>query len=312
MKAASGDLPSGGDWLYELKWDGMRLVSFIDDDGLRLQTTNELNATTSFPELGGLAQALAEMESVILDGEAVAFGEDGRPSFGRLQERMHIKDPAEAARRATTTPVSYVIFDLLHLNGHDTMSLPLTDRRRLLTQLVEPGEHWRLSEVHTEDPGHLLAVVTEQGLEGLIAKQPSSRYQPGKRPPTWRKIKPRNRQEFVVGGWAEGREGRSGSVGSLLVGHYVDDGLRHCGSVGSGLDATGIQHWDELVREHAVEKSPFDGPVPPTAGRRFHWIEPRFVIEVAFGEWTHDGHLRHPSYLGQRIDKDPTDVVRES
>jgi len=312
MKAASGELPSGGDWLYEIKWDGMRLVSFIDEDGLRLQTTNELNATASFPELGGLAEALDEMESVILDGEVVAFGDDGRPSFGRLQERMHIKDPAEAARRAKTTPVSYVIFDLLHLNGHDTMSLPLTDRRRLLEQLVESGEHWRLSEAHTEDPGHLLAVVTEQGLEGLIAKQPSSRYQPGKRPPTWRKIKPRNRQEFVVGGWAEGREGRAGSVGSLLLGHYVDGGLRHCGSVGSGLDAAGIRHWDELVREHAVDESPFDGPVPPTAGRRFHWIEPLFVVEVAFGEWTHDGHLRHPSYLGQRIDKDPTDVVREA
>ena len=166
--------------------------------------------------------------------------------------------------------------------------------------------------MHEGDGAALLDVVTEQGLEGLIAKQRSSRYLEGRRTPSWRKIKPRLRQEFVVGGWAEGREGRTGSVGSLLIGYQTDTGLRHCGSVGSGLDASTIKVWNERVAEHARDDSPFDGPVGPTAGRRFRFIEPRFVIEVAFGEWTDDGHVRHPSYLGDRIDKDPADVVRET
>lgn len=312
MKAVSGELPVGDDWIYEIKWDGMRIVAFVDADGIRLQTANELNATASFPELGPLAGALDGFHSLILDGEIVAFDDDGRPSFGKLQERMHVKDPVEAARRAKSTPVSYVIFDVLHVDGNDTMSLPFRDRRRLLEQIVEDGPHWRLTDVHTDGATDLLAIVTDRGLEGLIAKRASSQYVEGKRPSTWRKVKPRLRQEFVVGGWAEGRNGRSGSVGSLLVGHHVaDGGLRYCGSVGSGLTATSIAEWDALIAEHAVDESPFDGPIVPTAGRRFHWVEPRFVIEVAFGEWTHDGHLRHPSYLGRRFDKDPQHVVRE-
>lgn len=311
MKATTGELPVGGDWVYEIKWDGMRIVSFLDSDGLRLQTTNELNATPSFPELAGLVDLLDGFSSLILDGEVVALGADGHPSFGRLQERMHVRDHAEAERRARSTPASYVIFDVLHIDGSDTGDLPFRDRRRLLEQVVEPGAHWRLTDVHTGDGAELLAVITEQGLEGLIAKQALSRYVEGKRSSSWRKVKPRHRQEFVVGGWVEGKDGRAGSVGSLLIGYYVDGGLRHAGSVGSGLDAGGIRHWNELAKKYTTDESPFDGPVMPTAGRRFHWMEPRFVIEVAFGEWTHDGQLRHPSYLGRRIDKDPLVVVRE-
>ena len=177
---------------------------------------------------------------------------------------------------------------------------------------MNSATHWRLTDVHEGEGAALLQVVTDQGLEGLIAKQRSSRYLEGRRSPSWRKVKPRLRQEFVVGGWAEGREGRTGSVGSLLIGYHVEGGgLRHCGSVGSGLDAAGIKLWNERAAEFATDESPFDGPVGPTAGRRFRWMEPRFVIEVAFGEWTNDGHVRHPSYLGDRIDKDPADVVRE-
>ena len=312
MKAVPGELPEGDGWSHEIKWDGMRIVAFIDDDGLRLQSSNLLDATASFPELSGLIDATADFESLILDGEVVAFTDDGRPSFGRLQDRMHIKDPAEAERRSRANPVSYVIFDLLHLNGTDTMALPLSDRRRLLEQVIDDGPHWRLTDVHHEGAGDLLAVVTEQQLEGLIAKKDSSQYLEGKRTPTWRKIKPRLRQEFVVGGWTEGRDGRSGSIGSLLIGYYDEAGaLRHAGSVGSGLDADALAQWRAIVTESARGTSPFGGPVPPTLGRTFHWIEPVHVVEIAFGEWTDDGNLRHPSYLGLRIDKDPRQVVRE-
>lgn len=311
MKAAGGELPVGEEWVYEIKWDGMRAVAFIDDDGVRLQTTNLLNATVSFPELQALAEVAAGTDALVLDGEIVAAADDGRPSFRRLQDRMHIKDPAEAARRARSAPVSFIIFDLLHLNGHDTLGLPFSDRRRLLERLVEPGPTWRLTQVHDGDGPALLEAVMAQGLEGLMAKQRSSRYHEGRRSPSWRKVKPRNRQEFVVGGWAEGKQSRTGTVGSLLIGTWEDGELVHAGSVGSGLTGDALVEWADIVARDARVDSPFSGPVPPTAGRTFHWLEPNEVIEVAFAEWEPDGNVRHPSYLGRRIDKDPTEVRRE-
>ena len=312
MKAVTGELPVSGDWSYEIKWDGMRIIAFVDGDGVRLQSTNLLDATASYPELVGLEDATAAFDSLILDGEIVAFAADGRPSFGRLQDRMHVKDPHEAGRRAADNPVSYVVFDLLHLNGNDTMALPLDDRRHLLEQVLEPGRHWRLTDVHLDGAQALLDVVTDQELEGLIAKQRASRYLEGKRSSAWRKVKPRLRQEFVVGGWTEGRDGRSGTIGSLLIGYYDGDALVPAGSVGSGLDARSLAEWHQLVRDHARPDSPFAGSPPPAMGRTFHWIDPIFVVEVAFGEWTSDGYLRHPSYLGRRVDKDANEVVRDS
>jgi bifunctional non-homologous end joining protein LigD len=311
MKAASGELPVGDDWVYEIKWDGMRVVAFIDSDGVRLQTTNLLNATVSFPELQQLSDAAAGTESLILDGEIVAVGDDGMPSFRRLQDRMHVKDPAEAARRSTTSPVSFIAFDLLHLNGNDTLRLPYSDRRSLLESLIEPGPVWRLTQVHRGDAQALLDVVIERDLEGLVAKQLSSRYHEGRHPSTWRKIKPRHRQEFVVGGWAEGRQGRTGTVGSLVIGVWEDGAFHHAGSVGSGLDAEAIAEWGALATQHARPDSPFSAAIPVTADKAIHFLEPVEVIEVAFAEWEADGNVRHPSYLGRRFDKDPAEVFRE-
>jgi bifunctional non-homologous end joining protein LigD len=312
MKAKPADMPASSEgWAYELKWDGMRIVSFIDDDGVRLQSANLKDATRSFPELGGLANMLAGLGPVVLDGEAVAIGGDGRPSFSLLQQRMHVHDANEALRRAVDVPISYAIFDLLHLDGHDTMSLAFRDRRRLLESVVDDGPHWRLTDLHLGDPDELLATVQERGLEGLVAKQMSSSYVEGKRVSSWRKIKPRYRQEFVVGGWAEGRQGLEGTVGSLLLGVMVDGGFRHCGSVGSGLTTSSRAEWCERLCANERKDSPFDSAVAATAGRRFRWSAPLFVVEVAFGEWTPDGHLRHPVYLGWRTDKDPKTVVRE-
>lgn len=311
MKAASGELPVGDDWVYEIKWDGMRAIAFIDADGVRLQTTNLLNATVSFPELQTLTELAVGTDALVVDGEIVAAADDGMPSFRRLQDRMHIKDPAEAARRAAAAPVSYIVFDLLHLNGHDTLGLPFADRRRLLEQLVEPGRSWRLTEVHEQDGPALLDAVSSKGLEGVMAKQRSSRYHEGRRSPAWRKVKPRNRQEFVVGGWAEGKQSRTGTVGSLLIGTFEDGRLEHAGSVGSGLDGPALAEWADIVARDARDASPFAGPVPATAGRTFHWVDPNEVIEVAFAGWETDGNVRHPSYLGRRIDKDPAEVRRE-
>jgi bifunctional non-homologous end joining protein LigD len=312
MKAVAGELPSAnGEWGYEIKWDGMRIVAFLDADGVRLQSANGNDATASFPELQGLDQLRAGFESLILDGEVVAIGDDGAPSFGRLQHRMHVSDVNDARRRAVDVPVSYAVFDLLHVNGQDTMALPLRDRRQLLEQVVDVGPHWRLTDMHTDDPASLLATVTERGLEGLVAKRLTSTYVEGKRSAIWRKVKPRLRQEFVVGGWSEGRDGNAGGLGSLLLG-YIDDGvLHHCGSVGSGLTAASRLEWHERLSADAKDDSPFASEVPRTAGRRFHWSEPCHVVEVAFGEWPQGAHLRHPVYLGFRTDKSPESVVRE-
>ena len=142
-----------------------------------------------------------------------------------------------------------------------------------------------------------------------MAKQLNSRYVPGKRATTWRKIKPRGRQEFVVGGWAEGRDGRAGAIGSLLLGIYEGGDFVHVGSVGSGLDGAALTEWMEIVTASAQTESPFINPVPKV-GRDMHWVTPIHVVEVAFGEWTQDGHLRHPSYLGRRIDKQASEVTR--
>lgn len=312
MKAAPAELPAvDGNWGYEIKWDGMRIIAHLDADGVRLQSSNGNDATVSFPELQGLEVLLDGFDALILDGEAVAIDAEGVPSFSMLQHRMHVTDPVDARRRAVGTPVSFAIFDLLHVNGQDTMKLPLRDRRQLLEQIVEPGDHWRLTVMHEEDPSSLLLTVTERGLEGLVAKQLSSTYQQGKRPPSWRKIKPRHRQEFVVGGWSEGRDGNAGGLGSLLLGYMDGADLIHCGSVGSGLSAATRAEWLDRVAAREVTDAPFANGVPRKAGRTFHWTTPQHVVEVAFHEWAGDGHLRHPVYLGLRTDKDAADVTRE-
>ena len=313
MKAIAGeDVPVAEGWSYELKWDGMRVVAFLDHDGVRLQTTNGNSATNSFPELAALSELLVGYDSLILDGEVVAIGETGIPDFVLLQQRMHVHDRADALRRAVDVPISYAIFDVLAVNGNDTLRLPLRDRRSLLEQIIEPGSHWLLTESHSDDPSALLDVVLETGLEGLIAKRLDSVYEEGKRSRSWIKIKPRMRQEFVVGGWNEGCDGNAGALGSLLVGVMEDGELVHCGSVGSGLTATLRREWKDRLTAAPLDSSPFSNEVPRTAGRRFQWCEPTSVVEVAFHDWSTDGHLRHPVYLGERIDKAPEDVVRET
>ena len=232
MKATSGDLPVGEGWTYEVKWDGMRALCFVDGDRLRVQSYNERDVTVSWPELAGLPDALPAA-TALLDGELVATDGDGRPSFGLLQQRMHVTDPAEAARRSAEVPVAYVAFDLLHLDGHDLTGLPLTDRRRLLDQVLEPGPRWRCSPLHDDGLALLDGHRSERGLEGVVAKRLDSRYEPGKRTRTWLKVKVRLRQEMVVGGWLPGEGNRTGRIGALLVGYHdaAGDGpLRFAGT----------------------------------------------------------------------------------
>jgi bifunctional non-homologous end joining protein LigD len=313
MKATSGELPAGDGWTYEVKWDGMRALCFIDDGRLRVQSYNERDVTASWPELAGMPQALP-VTSAILDGELVATDGEGRPSFGLLQQRMHVADPAEAARRAADVPVAYVVFDLLHLDGHDLTGLPLSDRRRLLDQVLDAGPRWRVSPMHADGPA-LLAAATERGLEGVVAKRLDSRYEPGKRTRTWLKVKVRHRQEMVVGGWLPGEGNRAGRIGALLVGYHEVPGegpLTFAGRVGTGFTDAELRRLDGRFAELASDECPFDPP-PPRAEilRGPAWLRPELVAELEYGEWTGDGRLRHPSYLGLRDDKDARDVTRD-
>jgi bifunctional non-homologous end joining protein LigD len=311
MRAATGELPADdGRWSYEIKWDGMRIISFCDHGELRLQSSNGLDATVRFPELAGLAQALGD-HRVVLDGEVVAFARDGRPDFGLLQPRMHVSSAGVAAERALAQPVAYVLFDLLWLDGLDVMAVPYEDRIRLLGDLVESGPTWRVTESHAGGGSDLLDAVAAQGMEGLIAKRRDSRYEPGRRSGAWRKVKIRRRQEFVVGGWLAGEGNRSSTLGALLVGYHHAGALRYAGRVGTGFDDAELRALTEILATAPSASDPFDPPPPRAVELHARWVEPTLVVEVAFGEWTADGILRHPSYLGRRADKDPSRVVRE-
>ncbi len=310
MKAVSAPLPTDDEgWAYEIKWDGMRVLTVVDADGVRLHSGNGKDATGSYPELAALHDLL-DGHTVLLDGEVVAFDDDGRPSFGRLQQRMHVTG-GEVARRAAETPILYVVFDLLHFDGNDMTPLPYLDRRFLMGELVEPGDHWQVPGHQLGDGASLLQATKDRGLEGVVAKRTDSVYVPGKRSPAWRKIKARRRQELVIGGWQPGDGRREGTVGSLLMGHYDDGRLQFAGKVGTGFSDRELDRLAALFATLATEDCPFDPPPPRLIARSARWLQPSLVAEVEFAEWTSDGSLRHPTYLGTRDDKDPRAVVRE-
>lgn len=315
MRAVAGPLPADDDeaWGFEVKWDGMRVVTNVDDT-VRLSSANGINVTPRFPELGDLASHLAGHRAV-LDGEVVAFDSAGRSSFPTLQARIHVSDPHRVARLRAEVPVQYVVFDLLHLDDHPTLDLPYTDRRRLLASLVEPAGPWTVPAHQVGNGAALLDAATDRGLEGVMAKRLDSPYRPGRRSPAWRKCKVRRRQEVVIGGWSTGDGGRAASLGALLVG-VRDPGrtggpLRFAGGVGTGLTDSLLTDLRSRFAAMATDDCPFSPPPPAPVRRTAHWIRPVLVAEVAFAEWTTDDRLRHPSFLGLRIDKDPAVVVRE-
>jgi bifunctional non-homologous end joining protein LigD len=313
MKAVAGPLPGDDEdgWAYEIKWDGMRVIAGIDD-GIRAVSANGIDVTARFPELDGLPDHLGGHEA-ILDGEMVAFDGD-RSDFARLQQRMHLTSRADAIRRSTDVPACFVVFDLLELDGQDTTGVPYLDRRRLLADLVEPASGWQVPPHRLGDGAALLEAATARGLEGLVAKRTASPYLPGQRSPTWRKIKVRREQELVVGGWTLGEGTRASTFGALLLGHHAVAGdgapLRFAGACGTGFSAAEAARLRTLLDELASDTSPFAERMPGII-RHPRWVRPDLVVEVMFGEWTPDGRLRHPAYVGQRVDVDPGLVIRE-
>ena len=308
MLARSGNLPRDEEaYGFEVKWDGIRTVLFCDHGHLHLQGRNFSDFTPRYPEVRELARELGARR-LVLDGEVVAFDDEGRPSFERLQARMHLASDSAVKRRMRDTPVTYVIFDLLYLEGRSTMPLPYEDRRRLLDALELEGPAWRTPAYHPGEGSALLEATRELGIEGIVAKRLDCPYEPGRRTSGWIKVKNVCLQDVVVGGWTPGEGGRSSSLGALAVGVMEDGRLVYVGKVGTGFTERTLAMLGRELEPLRRPDSPFDGRQPPK-GTVF--VEPRLVASVEFREWTKSGTLRAPSFKGLRPDKDPQDCVRE-
>jgi bifunctional non-homologous end joining protein LigD len=296
MLARPGKLPrDDGGWAFEIKWDGVRAIAFSQPGRLRLQARSGSDITHSYPELSKLNRALSS-HSAILDGEIVAFGPDGRPSFGTLQHRMHVASESSARRLAKATPVTYMIFDVLWLDGHSLTAMPYEERRARLTELGLDGERWQTPQHVVGNGEQVLALAAEQGLEGVIAKRLESSYEPGRRTNTWIKIKNVQREEFLIAGWLPGEGRRRERIGALLLGTREGGSLRYVGRVGTGFTEEELDRLAALLGPLEILKSPFDaGPSPPKGAI---FVEPRHHASVEFLERTRDGLLRAPSYKG--------------
>jgi bifunctional non-homologous end joining protein LigD len=305
MLARTGELPGDdGKWAYEIKWDGVRGIAYVEGGRMRLEARSGRDITARYPELRELGRALAGREAV-LDGEVVAFDADGRPSFQKLQGRMHLTSEHAVRRLSQSDPVHYVIFDLLWLDGHSLCALPYTERREQLVALGLNGATWRTPANHVGDGAAMLEASRAQGLEGIIAKRLDSTYAPGRRSPHWVKVKNVRTTDVVIGGWLPGEGRRSTQFGALVVGYHEDGALKYAGRVGTGFDEAELNRLGALFADLARPDSPFDGRQPP---REAQFIEPVLVASVGYGEWTQARTLRHPRYLGLRDDIDPETV----
>ena len=304
MLARAGELPAdeppsgrhASRWAYEIKWDGVRALAYSEPGRIRFESRNLNDITSSYPELKALNRALSSHRA-ILDGEVVAFDEHDRPSFGRLQSRMHVASESTARRRAKEVPVAYVVFDLLWLDGHPLVQLAYEERRARLKALGLNGPAWQTPDHLVGNGAAVLNASLQRGLEGVVAKRLDSPYEPGRRSPCWIKVKNVCREDVVVGGWLPGEGRRRDRIGALLVGVEDDGALRYAGRVGTGFTDAELKYLAGVLRER--DSSPFaPGTAKPPRGAVF--VEPERVAEVEFTEWTSDGMLRHPSYKGLR------------
>jgi bifunctional non-homologous end joining protein LigD len=305
-----GHVPTGEEWTHEVKWDGMRILADATSGPgarTRLTSRNENDVTASWPDVAG---ALDETDlagrDLLVDGEVIALNADGVPDFRTLQERLHVRKAATVARLVNAVPVTYMVFDLLRLDGRDLTDEPLERRRALLTEVLD-GTPWQVPGAY--DDGEMLREATlQQGLEGIVSKRLASRYRPGERSPHWLKLAHRHRVSYVVGGWRPqtGAEGTD-RLAALLVGEPTPDGLAYRGRVGSGIAAKQSRALADAVAGLTRADSPFADEVPRVDRLGTVWVEPVLVVDV-------DSHgrgytrLRQPSYRGLRPDLSPEDL----
>jgi bifunctional non-homologous end joining protein LigD len=302
-------LPSPDEaYAYEFKWDGVRALTYVRKGEVLVESRNLLDVTGQYPEVTGVGENL-DGRTAVLDGEIVALDKKGRPSFQLLQGRMHISSTVEVRRRMAETPVAYLVFDVLYLDGKSTMRLPYTERRAVLEELPITGPHVQVPPSTAGSGAAVVEASKKTDLEGVMAKRLDSIYEPGKRSRAWLKVKNHKGQEFVIGGWSTGEGRRTGTIGALLVGYYDDGKLIYAGHVGTGFTDRLLEELRKEMAPITRPDSPFDTPVPRLKNATF--VEPKLVGEVQFSEWTRDGTLRQPSFKGLREDKDPRKVVRE-
>jgi bifunctional non-homologous end joining protein LigD len=306
-------------WLFEPKLDGVRAIAYKDGDSVRLSSRRGLDSTRQYPLI---AEELAQQSvgQLVLDGEIVSPDENGIPSFQRIQQRLGLQRASDIRKAESQVPVLYYVFDILYADGHDLRGVRLNDRRQLLERIFVPTERVLLIEPFEQDGLEAFEAVKQVGLEGLIAKQAHSPYESSKRSRSWLKVKTTKEQEFVIGGFTQGEGGRSDSFGSLLLGYYdgADDRLVYVGNVGTGFDDRLLRALRERLETLKTDESPFAAPMTRNKmhfGRvkdaAVTWVRPELVAQVKFAQWTDDGHLRAPSFLGLRDDKAPLDVRRE-
>ena len=312
MLAGSTGMPTDPTgWLFEPKWDGVRSISRAWEGRVTLASRLGNDVTAGYPELAALGSALGD-HAAVLDGEIVTFDDKGRPSFERLQRRMHVRGPSRSLM--AEVPVLYVIFDILWLDGRLLTGEPFVERRRQLDALDPKGSSWQVSHLLPEAPDDdMLQACRDIGLEGYVGKFGSSVYSVGKRSKAWTKVKCVRQREFVVGGWSEGSGGRSGQIGSLAVGWVDPDvpapgghpfALRYAGQVGSGLSEFLLRQLGSAFKDLATATSPF----VPSPATPLHFVQPTLVVEVMFNEMTTAGVLRQPSLKGLRDDVHPGSV----
>ena len=315
--------PPAGDWLYELKFDGIRAIAIKGGKKVNLISRNRNELRNRFPEMAEAMKDFPAKECVV-DGEVVALDEKGRSSFQLLQG---------IEMDGHQSPIRFYVFDLLQFEGRSLINLPLIERKRLLAALCQSvAEPIRYSGEVTGEVQALLKEVKRRGLEGIIGKQRYSVYEPGRRSGAWIKLKCVNEQEFVIGGYTPPAGARK-HFGAILVGYYENGKLLFAGKVGTGFNSKSLAALAKKFRDHAREDCPFadlpsklaTGRVRPTGGqggqwvqgitpsmmKKMHWVEPVFVAQIKFAEWTRDGKLRQPVFLGLREDKKPTEVTRE-
>jgi bifunctional non-homologous end joining protein LigD len=294
-------------WLWEMKYDGVRALVTVQDGEVSVCGRKGRDETARYPELRRVAGALLLRDAVI-DGEIIAFNDEGKPSFERLQSRINIGRDVDVARAAASTPVAFAAFDMLWADGRDLRDLPLSQRKRALRAVLRdaPGVVY---VDHVENEGvAFFDAVKAQGLEGAVGKQAASRYESGRRSRCWVKVKAWNTQDCVIAGYTAGRGGR-GALGALVLGVYEGDTLVHAGQAGSGLDGAMIRRLLEALAPLRTDRPPF-ATVPPT-DQAVTWVTPELVCEVRFTEWTTAGTLRHPTFLRLRPDVSPRDCIRE-
>jgi bifunctional non-homologous end joining protein LigD len=312
MLAQPGALPSSDEgWAYEFKWDGVRAIVYVEGGRVRAFSRNGKDLAVTFPELRHIGEFLGS-RSAILDGEIVALDDEGRPNFGQLAHRLHLTSKATITRLAKESPASFLIFDLLYLEGRSLFNETYDQRRQALESLELAGETFAVPpSVHDAHGADVAAVAEDRGLEGVVVKRRSSVYQPGKRTGDWLKVKNFRTQEVVIGGWTEGKGERSGSLGALLLGIPSEGGLDYAGKVGTGFSDSARGELLADLTPLAQIESPFTRSLTRAETSLAHFVQPKLVGEVQFAEWTTDGHLRHPSWRGLRPDKNVDEVIRE-